>query len=311
VLSLNDAVEGMSTLLRRLIGEDIQLVWRPEAELGLVKIDPSQLDQIVANLCVNARDAIEKTGHIVIETHNVDIDSFSHRLYGGIAPGAYVLLSVSDDGCGMPQEVLDHMFEPFFTTKQLGKGTGLGLSTVYGIVKQNGGGVHVYSELGRGSTFNIYLPRQVGQADALQVEEPQEPSSLNRETILLVEDEESILQNTRRMLESLGYQVLATRLPEEALRIVGSAGGERQLFEGYGDRIDLLLTDVIMPDMSGPELANRLLVRYPDLKYLFMSGYTANLIAVQGGWTDKADFIQKPFTRNSLAQKVREILARK
>jgi signal transduction histidine kinase/CheY-like chemotaxis protein len=311
VLDLNQAVEGMFSMLRRLIGEDIQLDWKPGADLGSVKIDPSQLDQIVANLCVNARDAIEKTGHIIIETRNADIDRFGKDLHGGIEPGSYVLLAVSDNGCGMSPEVLGHLFEPFFTTKPLGKGTGLGLSTVYGIVKQNGGGIQVYSEPGRGSTFKIYLPRLGQTAEAAPADESQDPASRAHETILLVEDEESILQTSRRMLESLGYQVLATNSPATALRLAEGAGGDNVLLNEYADRIDLLITDVIMPEMNGPELVERLQARFPRLKHLFMSGYTANLIAVQGVQTGKMDFIQKPFSRTALAQKVREILDRK
>ena len=311
VLDLNQAVEGMSSMLRRLIGEDIQLDWQPGPDLGFVKIDPSQLDQIVANLCVNARDAIEGTGQIVIETRNARIDRFGQDLHGGIEPGSYVLLSVSDSGCGMAPDVLGHLFEPFFTTKAPGKGTGLGLSTVYGIVKQCGGGIQVYSEPGRGSVFKVYLPR-VGEAvDAPELDESQDPAGQHHETILLVEDEETILQASRRMLESLGYQVLATNSPAAALRIVEGTGADNVLFNEYKDHIDLLITDVIMPEMNGPELVARVKVRFPDLKHLFMSGYTANLVAVQGIQTGQTDFIQKPFSRTALAQKVREILDRK
>jgi PAS domain S-box-containing protein len=308
VLNLNLAVEGMSAMLRRLIGEDVSLVWKPGPDLGSVKIDPSQLDQIVANLCVNARDAIEKSGHIIVETQNAEIDHFSQDLHGGIEPGAYVLLAISDDGCGITREVMHHIFEPFYTTKRPGKGTGLGLSTVYGIVKQNGGGIQVYSEPGKGSTFKIYLPRCTGTAETEPPAEPSGPPVQHHETILLVEDEESILQTTSRMLESLGYHVLATKSPEEALRLADGHGGENVLFQEFKDRIDLLITDVIMPEMNGPELARNLLGRHPGLKHLYMSGYTANLIAMKGIKEDGVHFIQKPFSRTLLAQKVREAL---
>ena len=303
LLDLNEAVEGMFAMLRRLIGEDIQLVWKPGPDIGLVKIDPSQLDQVVANLCINARDAIGKSGHITLETCRVDAPATDATVPGDLASGTYALLSVRDDGCGMKPDVLEHIFEPFFTTKPVGKGTGLGLSTVYGIVKQNGGSIHVDSQQNRGSIFRIFLPRfERKTAEAAgPVAGPEEPVALSHETILLVEDEETILRTTRRILETLGYTVLATNSPQDALRICKERHG----------RIDLLLTDVIMPGMNGPELIRHVTETYPGIRHLFMSGYTANLLAEQGVRENNIDFIQKPFTRKLLAQKVRESIARK
>ena len=304
VLDLNEAVEGMFAMLRRLIGEDIQLVWKPGRDVGFVKIDPSQLDQVVANLCINARDAIGQSGRITIETSLADIRPAADG--GGPAdlePGAYALLAVQDDGCGMKPDVIEHIFEPFFTTKPVGKGTGLGLSTVYGTVKQNGGGIRVDSKPGKGSTFRIYLPRHdqksTEAAPAAPVE-ADEPCAPRHETILLVEDEETILRTTRRILETLGYQVFATDSPQDALRIADERHG----------KIDLLLTDVIMSGMNGPELARHLQERHPAIKHLFMSGYTANLLAEQGVKENHSSFIQKPFSRNTLAKKVQETLDR-
>jgi CheY-like chemotaxis protein len=299
VLDLNKAVENMSGMLRRLIGEGIHLVWKLDPSPCLVKVDPSQLDQVVANLFINARDAIEKSGHISIETRVVTIDRIRHTPHGDLPPGPYAVLSVRDDGNGMPPEVVAHLFEPFFTTKLLGRGTGLGLSTVYGIVTQNQGGIQVQSEPGKGSTFEIFLPRQT---EAPPEAAPTNDSELSvpggDETILLVDDELTILQTTRRILESLGYEVLATQSAEEAIRLA----------EQPQTHVDLLVTDVIMPDISGPELVRRLIKRHPMLRCLYMSGYTANLLFEQGVKETSRDFISKPFSRNTLARKVREAL---
>lgn len=301
-LNLNQSIEGMATMLRRLIGEEIQFIWRPTANLGLVKMDPGQVDQILANLCLNSRDAIRKAGQIVIETANEALDAEATRELGlDLPPGDYVSLAVHDDGCGMAPEVLEHIFEPFFTTKAAGKGTGLGLAIVYGIVKQNRGAIRVKSAPGNGTTFIIYLPRYEGDLDTVQALETEEQTAASHETILLVEDEETILQTTRRMLESLGYQVLSTPSPQEALRLAAENKGA----------IDLLITDVIMQDMNGPELVQALLQRMPDLKHLYMSGYAANLLAEQGVSSSRLDFIQKPFSRTMLAKAVREALRRK
>jgi len=297
-LQLNEAVEGMSSLLQRLIGEDVQLIWKPGKDLSLVRLDPSQIDQIVANLCVNARDAIEGSGQITIETRNIELTNAHLSVHSEMKAGSYVLLSIQDDGAGMPPEVMKHLFEPFFTTKKVGKGTGLGLSTVYGIVKQNHGHIQVESTRGKGSTFHIYFPRHEGAMEERPMEETSEPTASGKESILLVEDEETILLTTLRMLESLGYRVLSTASPWEALKLA----------EKHKGKINLVLTDVIMPGMNGPELIQQLLARQPKLKHLFMSGYTANLIEEQGIQASHADFIQKPFSRKALAQKVRSCI---
>jgi PAS domain S-box-containing protein len=297
-IDLNEAVAGMFGMLRRLIGEDVQLVWKPGKDVGHVKIDPSQLDQAVANLCINARDAIGPAGHVVLETSVAEV---SAEAAGDLPPGRYAVLAVRDDGSGMKPEVVAHIFEPFFTTKPVGKGTGLGLSTVYGTAKQNGGDVRVESQPGQGSTFRIYLPRQNLPEDAAPTADPPpaDPAARPHETILLVEDEEVILRTTKRILESLGYQVVATHSPQDALRIAGAAG----------QRVDLLITDVIMAGMNGPELVRHLRATRPQLRCLFMSGYTAHLLAEQGLEDGAAHFIQKPFNRHALATKVRDILA--
>ncbi|MDP3478591.1 MAG: PocR ligand-binding domain-containing protein [Desulfoprunum sp.] len=301
VLDLNETVEGLFKMLRRLIGEDIDLVWQPGTGLWQVKIDPSQVDQILANLTVNARDAIEGVGKITIETQNATLDDEYCTDHIGFIPGSYVMLSISDDGCGMDPEVQEHIFEPFFTTKGVGQGTGLGLATIYGIVKQNGGFIYVYSEPGQGTTLRIYLPKHVGKALTPDRENLAEMEQRGQETILLVEDEPSILHLGKRMLEKLGYRVLAAATPGEALRLAEQNSGE----------IHLLLTDVVMPEMNGRDLARRLLSLYPDLKRLFMSGYTANVIAHHGVLDEGVHFIQKPFSKTELSVKVREALEKR
>ena len=298
VLDLNATVEGMLKLLRRLIGEDIALAWLPAAGLGPVKIDPSQIDQLLANLCVNARDAIAGVGKLTIETGNVSFDEAYASEHAGYVPGNYVLLAVSDNGCGMDKEVLGHLFEPFFTTKGVGQGTGLGLATVYGIVKQNLGFINVYSEPGNGTTFKIYLPRHTDKADQSLPASPARPASGGHETILLVEDEPSLLRIGRRALEGLGYTVLAASTPGEAIHLAGE----------YSGHIQLLITDVVMPEMNGRDLNKRLLSLYPNLKSMFISGYTANVIAHHGVLDEGIYFLQKPFTVEALAEKVREAL---
>jgi PAS domain S-box-containing protein len=298
VLVLNDTVAGMLKMLRRLIGEEIDLVWQPAAGLWPINIDPAQIDQILANLCVNARDAIAGVGKITIETQNrlFDADDCAHR--AELRPGAYALLAVSDNGRGMDAETQAHLFEPFFTTKGVGKGTGLGLAMVYGIVKQNHGFINVYSEPGHGTTFKIYLPRFIRDTARAELPLSVVPSIRGQETVLLVEDEPAILKLGICMLEQQGYRVLAAITPSEALRIAEEHAGE----------IHLVLTDVVMPEMNGRELAQRLLARYPKLKQLFMSGYTANVIAHHGVLDEGVNFLQKPFTLQELARKVRAVL---
>ena len=298
VLDLNKTVSGMIKMLQRLIGEDIDLMWHPGVNVWPVRVDPSQIDQTLANLCVNARDAIADVGKITIGTDNTAFDETYCADHPGFIPGEYVLLSIGDDGCGMDAETLDNIFEPFFTTKESGQGTGLGLATVYGVVKQNNGFVSVYSELGQGTTFNLYFPRCRTKAGALPEKSGRRPIERGHETILLVEDEIAILRMTVKMLERLGYQVVSARTPGEAIRLA----------QAHADKIHLLVTDVVMPEMNGRDLAKKLLSINPALKRLFMSGYTANVIAHHGVLDDGVNFIQKPFSKEQLGEKVREAL---
>jgi PAS domain S-box-containing protein len=298
VLDLNDTVSGMLKMLRRLIGEDIDLVWMPGAALWSVKLDPSQVDQLLANLCVNSRDAIAGVGKITIETKNTVFDGDYCAVHPGFACGQYVLLAVSDDGCGMSPEVLEHLFEPFFTTKDVGQGTGLGLAMVYGIVKQNEGFINVYSEPGKGTTFKIYLPRHIGEAVLPAAESRAETPKGRGETLLLVEDEPAVLELGRGMLETLGYRVLTAATPGEALRQAKARATE----------IRLLISDVVMPEMNGRELAQSIGDIKPGLKCLFLSGYTANVIAHHGVLEEGVAFLQKPFSMKDLAFKVRQAL---
>jgi PAS domain S-box-containing protein len=298
VLDLNETLSGMLTMLRRLIGEDIDLVWKPGHELWPVQMDPVQIDQILANLCVNARDAIAGVGKITIETANSTFDKDYCARHTGFTPGEYVLLAVSDNGCGMDNETLSHLFEPFFTTKEMGKGTGLGLASIYGAVKQNNGFINVYSEPDHGTRFSIYLPRHTAGAAQETVEHRAHAEACGNETILLVEDEPAILTMATIMLERLGYTVIAAPSPNEAIRLAGE----------YSGRIDLLMTDVVMPGMNGRDLAENLLSLYPDIRQLFMSGYTANVIAHHGVLDKGVHFIQKPFSLKDLSVKLREAL---
>ncbi|MBU1054167.1 MAG: response regulator [Proteobacteria bacterium] len=297
-LDLNDTVEGILKMLRRLIGENIALDWKPGQGLWPVKMDPTQIDQMLANLCINARDAIAGVGKISVETRNTDLDEEYCAQQAGFTPGEYVTLTVSDDGCGMDSETLLLLFEPFFTTKEMGRGTGLGLATVYGIVKQNNGFINIYSEPGQGTTFNIYLPRHAADTKPLPAQVPVSAAVRGQETILLVEDEPAILKMTTIMLESQGYTVLVASSPGEAIRRAMEHSG----------RIDLLLTDVIMPEMNGRDLARKLLSLRPNLKCLFMSGYTANIIAHHGVLDEGECFLQKPFSLKDLGGKLREVL---
>jgi len=298
VLDLNETVDGMLTMLRRLIGEDIDLIWLPGTEVRPVKMDPSQIDQILTNLCVNARDAIADVGRITIETGMVTIDDAYCAEHAGFIPGDFSLLVVSDDGCGMDQQTMSKLFEPFFTTKEVGKGTGLGMATVYGIVKQNNGFINVYSEPGRGTTVKIYLPWYKTAAERIRKEEAAVSDARGNETILLVEDELSILKVATAILERLGYTVLAASTPGQAI----------DLARVYAGEIHLLMTDVVMPEMNGRDLARNLLPLFPRLKRLFMSGYTANVIAHHGVLDEGVNFIQKPFTGRDLAAKLRAVL---
>jgi len=298
VLDLNEVIEGMLKMLRRLIGEDINISWEPDTDLWPVKMDPAQIDQVLANLCVNARDAIDGVGEIRIRTENVVM---SHAYATGDAecrPGEYVVLALSDDGAGMDRETAEKIFEPFFTTKELGRGTGLGLSTVYGIVKQNEGSIHVYSEPGQGTLFKVYLPRFRGEAKAEEkgIEEPLPQG--HGETVLIVEDEASVLNLVKHILKKLGYRVRTAEGAEKALKMV----------QECRDPIHLLISDVVMPEMGGKVLAERIKAVCPDTKLLFMSGYTADTVIHRGILDEGIPFLQKPFTSESLARKVREVL---
>ncbi|MGO9690505.1 MAG: ATP-binding protein, partial [Syntrophobacteraceae bacterium] len=291
-------ISGMLQMLRRLIGEDIDLLWAPELDLWKVKIDPSQVDQILANLVVNARDAISGVGAITMRTDNVAIEDSESAQTPELIAGQYVLLTVSDTGTGMTQEIRENIFEPFFTTKELGKGTGLGLSTVYGIVNQNDGFIFVASELGKGTTFKIYLPRFEAEIAQVASEEVAGKRPTGTETILLCEDDEAILNLSRMILEKLGYTVLAAHSPVHAIHLVEEHPGE----------LHLLITDVVMPEMNGRALAEQLGAIRPNLKCLYMSGYTADVIAHQGILDEGLNFIQKPFGSDDLASKVRQVL---
>ncbi|MDR3629067.1 MAG: PAS domain S-box protein [Desulfocapsaceae bacterium] len=299
-LNLNETIEGLLKLLRRLIGDDINLVWLPGEGLWPVKADPSQIDQMLANLCVNARDSISGVGKIIVETGNSILDAEYCAAQVGSVPGEYVRISMSDSGCGIDKPTLSRIFEPFFTTKEVGKGTGLGLSTVYGAVKQNNGFIDVTSTPGQGTTFTVYLPRyvDVGTDGQAFKEIAQESAAGGYETILLVEDEPAVLEMTRIMLQRLGYNVLAASAPSKAISIL----------EGFAAEIHLLMTDVIMPEMNGRDLAERLVNIKKGMKCLYMSGYTSDIIANQGILNEGMHFIQKPFSRKVLAAAIREVL---
>jgi PAS domain S-box-containing protein len=294
-LDLNRAVGATLKMLQRLIGENVAVRWQPGPDLWPVHADPSQIDQILTNLCVNAREAIGGVGRIAIETANCTVGREAAAA-AGVAPGEYVRLSVRDSGCGMDEETRARIFEPFFTTRGKRGGTGLGLATVYGAVHQNRGFIEVHSAPGEGSTFAVHLPRHAGAIDAPRAEAAAAPGG--RATVLVVEDEPAVLRVERRMLERFDYRVLAAATPGEALALAARHTGE----------IDLLLTDVVMPEMNGRELAERLRARLPNLRCLYMSGYTADVIAHQGVVAPDVQFVQKPFSAEQLARAVRAAL---
>ncbi|MBN2071620.1 MAG: response regulator [Candidatus Krumholzibacteriota bacterium] len=301
VIDMNETMTGMLKMLQRLIGEDTGLVWIPGEGLWQVKMDPGQIDQILANLCINARDAIDGAGEVVISTSNVVIDADSGDSSPDLQPGEYVRLMVQDSGSGMDDETLSHLFEPFFTTKEIGKGTGLGLSTVYGIVKQNNGDITVASKPGAGTKFEIYFPRFISLKGE-EINDISRTSSLHgEETVLLVEDEPRLLKLTRKMLESLGYEVLTAFTPEEALQVI----------DARVSTVDLLITDLVMPEMNGVELAKLVEKRHPGVSVLFMSGHSADMAGADGILEEDREFIQKPFSVNNLAVKLRDILDQK
>jgi two-component system, cell cycle sensor histidine kinase and response regulator CckA len=298
VLDLNDTAAGMLKMLRRLIGEDIELALIPGHELWKVKMDPSQVDQILANLTVNARDAITGVGQVTIETDNAEFDERYCQDHDGYIPGQYVVTAVSDDGCGMDEETKTKLFEPFFTTKPQGQGTGLGLATVYGIVKQNNGFINVYSEPGKGTTFRVYLPRHTQETASTEEKPAPVDSSSGTETVLLVDDEKAVLEIGTTLLKELGYTVLTAPSPMEAIEAA----------ERYGGELHLLMTDVVMPVMSGRNLCHRIRALRPGIKCLFMSGYTADVIANRGVLDEGIHFLSKPFSKEALALKLREVL---
>ncbi len=298
VFDLNSVVANTEKLLRQMIGEDIQLKTILQPYLGNVKADPGQIEQVIMNLVVNARDAMPSVGKLTIETANADLDEIYAQKHFSIMPGAYVTLAVSDNGIGMDEETQQHIFEPFFTTKETGKGTGLGLSTVYGIVEQSEGKILLYSEVGNGTMFKVYLPRVHEDVQESQPVDEVADLPTGTETILLVEDAEIVRNLARKVLETCGYRVLEANGPGAALRICGE----------HQDAIDLLLTDVVMPEMSGRELANRLAPMRPEMQVLYMSGYTEDTIIHHGVLQEGINFIQKPFGPGPLARKVREVL---
>jgi CheY-like chemotaxis protein len=285
-------------MLHRLIGEHISLVTETDPRAGRVRADPGQMEQVIVNLCVNARDAMPTGGTLRIGTANVSFPGATHGPESVMPPGAYTLLSVSDTGTGMDPETLRHLFEPFFTTKEPGKGTGLGLATVYGIVKQSGGFIYADSAPGQGSRFRIYLPAAEGELDAVESPVAGPPPPRGEGTILLVEDEEAVRRLARRVLEGVGYRVLEAANGMEALQLIRRWQGD----------LDLVITDVIMPGMSGQELSAQLRRERPWLRILYVSGYTDDAILQHGTLLPNTAFLQKPFSPTSLAQGVREVL---
>ena len=298
VLDLNERLPELIPMLRRLVGEDMRLTWRPGSNLWPVRVDPSQMDQIAINLCLNARDAIDIVGTIEVESANAEIDAEFCSRHVDAVPGGYVRISVRDSGCGMDHEVMSQVFEPFFTTKGQGKGIGLGLATVYGSLRQNGGFITVSSKPGRGSVFEAYLPRYHGETEATPRPGLMAPTAGGTETILLVEDEQAILRLIARTLRSLGYKVLEAGDPGEAIRLATEYDGD----------LHLLLTDLVMPEMNGIELANELVSRRPQLKRLYMSGHATEVLADRGLADKGVSFLEKPFSTQSLAAKVRRAL---
>jgi signal transduction histidine kinase len=299
VLNLNSVVAQMDKLLRRLIGEDIDLVTRLHSGLDAVTFDPGQIEQIVMNLAVNARDAMPQGGKLTIETANVELDASYAQAHTSAQPGPHVMIAVTDTGTGMDAETKARIFEPFFTTKEKGKGTGLGLATVYGIVKQSGGNIWVYSEPGHGTTFKIYLPRAEAAADPKECRTTTEPQVPQAATILMVEDEEAVRTLLRRVLEGAGYTVLAAADAEEALK----------LCQQHREQLQLLLTDVVLPKSGGPQLAAQIEALCPGLKVAFMSGYTDNAMVHRGLLDAGAAFIEKPIAPKLLLEKIREYLS--
>jgi PAS domain S-box-containing protein len=300
VLDLNDVLRNLEKMLRRIIGEDIELITSFAGDLGKIKADPNQIEQILMNLVVNAKDAMPQGGRLIIETENAELDEEYSHSHVGVKPGRYVRLSISDTGIGMPPELKEKVFEPFFTTKEKGKGTGLGLSTVYGIVKQSGGNIWVYSEPMKGTTIKIYLPRAFEPLEENKEQLEMGESPFGNETILVVEDEEEVRKLAVQILEKHGYQVLKAQDGDEALA----------LCENYRGPIHLILTDVVMPGMGGRELVHHLHELHLESKVVYMSGYTDNAIVHHGILEKGINYIQKPFTIEGLLRKIWEVLHR-
>jgi two-component system, cell cycle sensor histidine kinase and response regulator CckA len=296
VIDLNAIVANTRAMLERLIGEDIVFLSVLSEDLGRVQADAGQIEQVIMNLVVNARDAMPRGGELTIETGNVELGDGDARVHTGLEHGRYVMLAISDTGVGMSRDILDHLFEPFFTTKGPGQGTGLGLATVYGIVKQSGGHVSAYSEVGHGTSFKVYLPRIDQPLDEATIQPPQ-TSLRGTETILLVEDDPAVRMLARRVLEAHGYRVLEAADGVEAIELAKQQGP-----------IHLLIADVIMPHMSGQEVASAVAAVAPGIRTLYVSGYTANAIARRGVIDPTVPFLEKPFTPGSLASRVREVL---
>lgn len=298
ILDLNDILRNLDKMLRRVIGEDIELITVLAEDLGKIKTDPGQVEQVILNLVLNARDAMPKGGKLILETANAKVDEEYVQAHIGVKPGRYVRLSVSDTGAGIPPEVKERIFEPFFTTKENGKGTGLGLSTVYGIVKQSGGNIWVYSELGYGTVFKVYFPQAEEPIEVWSEKVKEFENLYGGETILLVEDDGAVRKLAMQILKKQGYKVLEAKHGGDALLIS----------KKYQDLIHLMVTDVVMPGMNGRELAENLLAMRPEMKVLYISGYTDNAIVHLGVLEPETHFIQKPFTMEALAKKVREVL---
>lgn len=298
ILNINKIVGGISPMLRRLIGEDIDLIAHTTDGLGKIKADPGQIEQVIMNLAVNSRDAMPEGGKLTIETANVELDEEYAANHSEVTPGQYVMMSITDTGCGIDAQIKEHIFEPFYTTKEVGRGTGLGLSTVYGIVKQSGGHIWVYSEHGKGTTFKIYLPRDFSEAESISRSKKKDKPTTGTETILVVEDEPGVLSLVKRVLEASGYTIHTAANGGEALLVCERAGRS----------FDLLITDVVMPNMGGRELTERLSTICPNLKVLYMSGYTEDAIVHSGILDQGINFITKPFSLPNLKDKVREVL---
>jgi two-component system, cell cycle sensor histidine kinase and response regulator CckA len=298
VLDLRDSLRGLESMLKRLIGANISVVVRTTDQTASVRADPGQVEQVIVNLALNARDAMPEGGSLFLEVADVELDDAYARRHISVKPGRYSMLAVSDTGIGMDAGTRSRIFEPFFTTKPEGKGTGLGLATVYGIVKQSGGNIWVYSEPGRGSTFKVYFPRADEVADQQPSQSTDDDVLTGSETILVIEDEPGVRLFVRRVLERYGYQPLLAATPREAL----------DLAERHDGPIHLMMSDVVLPEMSGPSLAAQILVSRPALPVVYMSGYTDDAIVHHGVLDPQTQFLQKPFTSKALARKVRSVL---